>query len=122
MSHGQSYENLLETLQQVKDEILKQMKPLEEQIIYASVEELKKSFDEKTTNLSQRIVEIDENIIHCHQHVKECDAIRSSLDELNERIAQCGSAKMPMVDGLANLDLTEIIRQRIEHLKSQGKI
>jgi chromosome segregation ATPase len=122
MNHRQPYEDLLGTLQQVKDEILKQMKPLEEQIIYASVEDLKKSFAGKTAKLSQCMEEIDKNLFNCQQHVKECDAIRSSLHELNERIAQFGSERMPIADGLANLDLAEIIRERIEYLKSQGKI
>ena len=122
MIDAHSYESLLGTLQQMKEEILNQIKPLEEQIVYAGAEEQKKSFADNADKLAKCLAAIDGNIFKCHEHVKEYDGIRSALHEINERISQLGSERMPVANGLANLDLAEVIKERIEYLRSQKKI
>ncbi len=122
MSHRQPYENLLSTLQQMKDEILKQIKPLEEQIVHASMEEIKKSFEYESKKLSRCLEEIDDNVIKCNECVKQCGEIRTSLHELNEKMSQFGLEGIPVADGLTGLDLGEVLKGRIEYLRSQEKI
>jgi hypothetical protein len=39
-----------------------------------------------------------------------------------EKLSQLGAESLPLPDGLPTLDLGEIVRERIEHLRSQGKI
>src|SRR3989304_4410188 len=71
MKEEQSYERLLQALQEMKAEIAKQIRPGEEQIIHANAAHLRQTFNP---------------------------------------------------DGLPSADLGDIVRQRIEHLRSQGKV
>jgi len=56
------------------------------------------------------------------QYLLDYDRIRSSLHGLNEKLSQLGADAIQIPEGLPSLDLGEIVRQRIEHLRSQGKI
>lgn len=122
MTHQQPYDNILSTLQQMKDEILKQIRPLEEQIIHASIQEIRKSFESESNTLSRCLDQIDDNIIKCNECVKQYGTIRTSLHELNEKMSQLGLEGLPVTDGLVDLDLGEVLKGRIEYLRSQGKI
>jgi hypothetical protein len=122
MREEQSYERLLQALQDMKSEIAKQIRPVEEQIIQANVEHLRQTFSQESRRLSKCLEEIDDNILACRQYLQEFERIRSSLYGLNEKLAQLGTESIPIPDGLPTTDLGEIIRQRIECLRSQGKI
>ena len=122
MREEQSYERLLQALQDMKNEIAKQIRPVEEQIIQANVDHLRQSFGQERRRLSKCLEEIDDNILACRQYLQEYDRIRSSLVSLNQKITQLGAESIQVPDGLATNDLGEIVRQRIEHLRSQGKI
>jgi hypothetical protein len=106
----------------MKTEIAKQIRPVEEQIIQANVEHLRQSFNQETRKLNKCIDEIDENILACRQSLDDYERIRSSLHSLNEKICQFGADGVQMPESLPSSDLGEIIRQRIDHLRSQGKI
>jgi hypothetical protein len=106
----------------MKSEIAKQIRPVEEQIIQANVEHLRQTFSQESRRLSKCLEEIDDNILACRQYLQEFERIRSSLYGLNEKLAQLGTESIPIPDGLPTTDLGEIIRQRIEYLRSQGKI
>ena len=122
MREEQSYERLLQALQDMKSEIAKQIRPVEEQIIQANVEHLRQTFSQESRRLSKCLEEIDDNILACRQYLQEFERIRSSLYGLNEKLAQLGAESISIPDGLPTTDLGEIIRQRIEYLRSQGKI
>lgn len=122
MREEQSYERLLQALQDMKNEIAKQIRPVEEQIIQANVEHLRQSFSQESRRLSKCLEEIDDNILACRQYVSEYERIRGSLYALNEKLAQLGAQSIQVPDGLMTTDLGEIIRQRIDFLRSQGKI
>jgi len=122
MREEQSYERLLQALQDMKSEIAKQIRPVEEQIIQANVEHLRQSFSQESRRLCKCLEEIDDNILACRQYLQEFERIRSSLYGLNEKLTQLGAESIPIPDGLPTTDLGEIIRQRIEYLRSQGKI
>jgi hypothetical protein len=106
----------------MKSEIAKQIRPVEEQIIQANVDHLRQSFSQESRRLSKCIEEVDDNILACRQYLQEYARIRASLDALNQKLAQLGAEGIQLPDGLDTNDLGEIVRQRIEHLRSQGKI
>ncbi len=122
MREEQSYERLLQALQDMKNEIAKQIRPVEEQIIQANVDHLRQSFSRESRRMVKCLEEIDDNILACRQYLQEYERIRSSLQSLNEKLCQLGADALQVPDGLPTSDLGEIVRQRIEHLRSQGKI
>jgi chromosome segregation ATPase len=106
----------------MKNEIAKQIRPVEEQIIQANIDHLRQTFSQESRRLSKCLEEIDDNILACRQYLQEYDRIRSSLHSLNQKITQLGAESIQVPDGLTTNDLGEIVRQRIEYLRSQGKI
>ena len=122
MTEEQSYERLLQALQAMKNEIAKQISPVEEQVIQANVEYLRQSFSRESRNLEKCLEEIDENILACWQYLQDYERIRSSLHALNQKIGQLRAESLLVPDGLPGSDFEEVVRQRIGHLKSQGKI
>lgn len=122
MREEQSYERLLQALQDMKSEIAKQIRPVEEQIIQANVEHLRQTFGQESRRLAKCLEEIDDNILACRQYLQDYERIRNSLQNLNEKITQLGAQAVQVPDGLPTTDLGEIVRQRIDHLRSQGKI
>jgi len=122
MREEESFERLLQALQDMKNEIAKQIRPVEEQIIQASVDHLRKSFTQESRRLSKCLEEIDANILACRQYLQDYEHIRSNLHSINEKISQLGAESLPLPDGLPTLDLGEIVKQRVEDLKFQGKI
>ena len=122
MREEQSYERLLEALQDMKNEIAKQIRPVEEQIIQANVDHLRQTFTQESRRLAKCLEEIDDNILACRQYLQDYERIRSSLHGLNEKLTQLGAESIQVPDGLSNADLGEIVKQRIENLRSQGKV
>lgn len=122
MKEEQSYERLLQALQDMKSEIAKQIRPVEEQIIQANVDHLRQTFSQESRQLSKCLEEIDDNVLACRQYLQEYERIRSSLYGLNEKLTQLGAESVQIPDGLPTTDLGEIVRQRIEYLRLQGKI
>ena len=122
MKEEQSYERLLQALQDMKAEIAKQIRPVEEQIIQANVDHLRQTFNQESRRLNKCLEEIDDNILACRQYLLDYDRIRSSLHSLNEKLCQLGADSIQVPDGLPSADLGDIVRQRIEHLRSQGKV
>ncbi len=122
MKEEQSYERLLQALQDMKGEIAKQIRPVEEQIIQANVDHLRQTFSQESRRLSKCLEEIDDNILACRQYLQDYERIRSNLHGVNEKLSQLGAESLQVPDTLPTSDLGEIVRQRIEQLKSQGKI
>ncbi|HEX7231998.1 MAG TPA: hypothetical protein VF452_16480 [Candidatus Binatia bacterium] len=122
MREEQSYERLLQALQDMKNEIAKQIRPVEEQIIQANVDHLRQTFTQESRRLAKCLEEIDDNILACRQYLQDYERIRSSLHGLNEKLTQLGAESIQVPDGLSNADLGEIVKQRIENLRSQGKV
>ena len=122
MREEQSYERLLQALQDMKSEIAKQIRPVEQQIIQANVDHLRQSFSQESRRLSKCLEEIDDNILACRQYLQDYERIRLGLKMLNEKLIQLGGDAIPIPDGLVTSDLGEIVRQRIERLRAQGKI
>ena len=122
MKEEQSYERLLQALQDMKAEIAKQIRPVEEQIIQANVDHLRQTFNQESRRLNKCLEEIDDNILACRQYLQDYDRIRSSLHALNEKLCQLGADAIQVPDGLPSADLGDTVGRRIDHLRSQGKI
>jgi chromosome segregation ATPase len=122
MREEQSYERLLQALQDMKSEIAKQIRPVEEQIIQANVDHLRQTFNNESRRLAKCLEEIDDNILACRQYLQDYERIRSSLHSLNEKISQLGAEGLQIPDSIPTTDLGDVVRQRIEHLRSEGKI
>lgn len=122
MKEEQSYERLLQALQDMKSEIAKQIRPVEEQIIQANADHLRHSFNEETRRLGQCLEQIDENILACRKFLQEYERVRAGLYSLNEKLAQLGGESLSVPEPLPATDLGEVVKGRIEHLKSLGKI
>lgn len=122
MREEQSYERLLQALQDMKSEIAKQIRPVEEQIIQANVEHLRQTFSQESRRLAKCLEEVDDHILACRQYLQDYERVRNTLHNLNEKIAQLGAQSIQVPDGLPTTDLGEIVRQRIDFLRSQGKI
>ena len=122
MREEESFERLLQALQDMKNEIAKQIRPVEEQIIQANVDHLRQIFNQESRRLNKSLEEIDDNILACRQYLQDYERIRSSLHGLNEKLTHLGAESLPVPDGLLSSDLGEIIRQRVEYLRSHGKI
>ena len=122
MSREQYYERLLLALQEMKREIAQKIRPLELQIIEANREHLRETFEEYTRELSECLVAVDEHILASKQHLEEYDRIRSELQSLNDKLSQLGAIPLDIPPGPTGGDLSDLIRSRLEHLKSQGRI
>jgi len=121
MKEEQSYEHLLQALLDIKGEIAKQIRPVEEQIFQANIDHLKQTFERDKNKLDECLDGIDRKIAGCCQHIEEYERIRSHLHTLNEKLSHLGAEPLPLPDSLPTIDPEEITKGRLEHLRSQGK-
>jgi hypothetical protein len=122
MSQEQYYERLLLALQEMKRDLAQRIRPLELQIIEANRAYLRETFDLNIRRLGRCLEKIDEKTLACRQHLDEYNSIRSELQSLNDRLVQLGASPLELPAGPAGGDLDEMIRLRLQHLKSIGKI
>lgn len=122
MSQEQYYERLLLALEEMKRELTQRIRPLELQIIEANREYVRETFDHKTRKLTRCLEKIDEKTLGCQEQLNEYGRIRSELQSLNDQLMQLGSNPMDLPGEPAGGDLVEIIKVRLEYLKSVGKI
>ncbi len=122
MKEEDSFERLLLALQDMKTEITKQIRPVEEQLIQTNIEHLRHSFNEESQNLNKCMEEIDDNILACRKYWQDYERISSELDAANEKLIQMGIEPVSVPDRLSSGDFAEALQRRIEHLRSQGKL
>jgi hypothetical protein len=122
MKEEDSFERLLHALQDMKAEITRQIRPVEEQLIQANIEHLHYSFDEESQNLNACLEQMDNHIIAGRRHLHDYERILLVLDELNRRLIQIGAEPGVIPDRLTAGDFGELLQQRLEYLRLQGKI
>lgn len=122
MKEEQSYERLLQALLDMKSEIAKQIRPVEEQIVQANVDQIKQMFEQKKNMLGDCLDAIKQKILDCRLHIEEYDRIRSDLDSLNKRLSRLGADLLPLPEPLPTTDLGDLITRCIEDLRSQRKL
>src|SRR5688572_11915443 len=115
MREEQAYERLLQALQDMKSEITKQIRPVEEQIIQANVDHLRQSFSQESRRLAKCLEEIDDNILACRQYLQDYERIRSSLYGLNEKLAQLGAESIEIPDSLSTSEDRKSTRLNSSH-------
>ena len=120
MKREQAHARLLEALLDMKTEIQARIRPLEEQIVQANIENLKDMFEQQKKILEDCLTAIDRKILECLLHLHDYKRIQSDLFTLNEKLSRMGEASLPIPNSIPIEDLGDAITQRIEHLKSKG--
>lgn len=72
--------------------------------------------------ISQCIEDIDHRLLDCRKSLKEYRRLRWALRTINGQLSRFGAEPLAVADDLPAQDLTEIIKSRIDHFKSTGKI
>jgi len=72
--------------------------------------------------ISRCVEEIDHRLLDCHKSLEEYRRLHSSLRMINNQLSRLGAEPLTVVDELSTQDLSEIIKSRIDHFKSTGKI
>ena len=72
--------------------------------------------------LSQCIEEIDHRLLDCRKSLQEYRRLRTALRLINGQLRKLGVQPLSVVEELPTHDLSEIIKSRIEHFKSTGKL
>lgn len=122
LQEEQSYERLLRALLDIKNDIVKQIRPLEEQIVRAHIEHLRQTFEREKKRLEECLVAIDQKLLDCRQPLEEYGRIRFGLQTFNDKISRLGESPLPVPDSLPTEDLAALIQQRLDQLKAEGKI
>jgi len=115
----ETYERLLQALLDMKNEIQTRIRPLEDQIVQANVEYLKEVFEQQNNRLGDCLDSLDQKILDCRKHIEDYKRIYTDLVALNARL---GAEAPPISNSLPSTDIGDIIRQRIEDLKLQGRL
>ena len=122
MEREETYERLLQALLDMKNEIQTRIRPLEDQIVQANVEYLKEVFEHQNNLLGDCLNAIDQKIIDCRSHIEDYKRIYADLSILNDRLARLGAEAPAISNSLPSTDIGDIVRQRIEQLKFQGRL
>src|SRR5687767_15860192 len=72
--------------------------------------------------ISQCIQDIDHRLLDCRKSLEEYSRLRSTLRTINNKLSRLGAEPLKVADELATQDLSEIIKSRLDHFKSSGKI
>lgn len=72
--------------------------------------------------LSQCIEQIDHRLLDCRKSLQEYRRLRTALRLINGQLTKLGAQPLSVVEELPTHDLNEIIKSRIEHFKSTGKL
>jgi hypothetical protein len=72
--------------------------------------------------ISQCIQDIDHRLLDCRKSLEEYGRLRSTLRTINHKLSRLGAEPLKVVDELATHDLSEMIKSRIDHFRSTGKI
>lgn len=122
MREEQSYERLLQALVDMKNEIANQIRPVEEQIVQTAVDQIGRAFEEEKNKLADCLSAIDQKILDCRVHIEQYQGIRSRLENLNGRLTHFGRDTLVLPEPLPSTDLGDLVRARIDQLRSNGKI
>jgi len=72
--------------------------------------------------LSQCIEQIDNRLVDCRKSLEEYRRLRVALRVINSQLSRLGAEPLSLGDDLVTHDLSEIIKSRIDHFKSSGKL
>jgi len=118
----QSFARLLQALLDMKREIQTRIRLLEEEIVQVNVKNLKEMYENQKKKFGDCLNTIDQTILDCGELVKNSKKMHSELINLNEKLSHLGANPLPIQNSPRDGDIGELIRQRIEHLRLQGKL
>ena len=72
--------------------------------------------------ISQCLQDIDHRLLDCRKSLEEYSRLRSTLRTINHKLSRLGAEPLKVADELPTQDLSDIIKSRIDHFKSTGKI
>jgi hypothetical protein len=72
--------------------------------------------------ISECIQEIDHRLLNCRKSLDEYRRLRTTLRTINGQLSRLGAEPLAVADDLPAQDLSEIIKSRIDHFKSTGRI
>lgn len=78
--------------------------------------------ENEVRRLTNCLEEIDHKLLDCRKSLDEYHRARLALDTINEHLSRLGAKPLPVNEQVPTTDLEEIIKTRIEHHKSSGKI
>ena len=86
-------------------------------------EHLMRAFQEgEARQISQCMEGIDLRLLNCHKSLEEYRRLHSTLRLINNQLSRLGAEPLAVADDVATQDLNVIIKSRIDHFKSTGKI
>ena len=118
----QTFERLLQALHEMKDQIQVKIRPLEEEIVRANVSRLLENHNNQRERLADCLNNIDQAILDCRLLVENSNRLFGTLSEVNEKLSGLGATTLPVANSLGNGDIEKSLRERIEHLRLQGKL
>jgi len=72
--------------------------------------------------LSQCIEQIDNRLVNCRNSLEEYRRLRVALRVINSQLSRLGAEPLSLADDMVSHDFIELIRSRIDHFKSSGKL
>lgn len=72
--------------------------------------------------ISECIQDIDRRLLNCGKALEEYRRLRSTLRTINGQLSRLGAEPLAVSEDFPGDDLSEIIRSRIDHFKTSGKI
>jgi hypothetical protein len=72
--------------------------------------------------LSQCIEQIDNRLVNCRKSLEEYRRLRVALRVINSQLSRLGAEPLSLSDDMVSHDFIEMIRSRIDHFKSSGKL
>ena len=86
-------------------------------------EHLMRAFQEgEARQISQCMEGIDLRLLNCHKSLEEYRRLHSTLRLINNQLSRLGAEPLAVAEELPTQDLNEIIKSRIDHFRSTGKI
>jgi hypothetical protein len=76
----------------------------------------------ESRRISACIQEIDQRLLDCRKSLDEYRRLRTTLRSINGQLSRLGAEPLAVAEELATQDLSEIIKNRIDHFKSTGRI
>ena len=65
---------------------------------------------------------IDHRLLDCHRSLEEYRRLHLTLRMINNQLSRLGAEPLAVADELPPQDLNEVIKSRIDHFKSNGRI
>ncbi|HKY08093.1 MAG TPA: hypothetical protein VJQ55_07630 [Candidatus Binatia bacterium] len=76
----------------------------------------------ESRRIAECIQEIDDRLLDCRKSLEEYRRLRTTLRAINGQLSRLGAEPLAVADELPNHDLSELIKSRIDHFKSTGRI